>query len=381
MPLLDRTGWTATASSYYDAATTPDKALDGIDRVNETYWLSDVGFPHWIEVDMQAEKTINFVKVIGAYTRFKTPILWSQDLPYYVSIQVYVGGLWLTPMFAVWPPGPSDRTHYIYFPYVTTRYFRFNALYGGSYNRAAFAEIYAGLLGNGDDCKYYYHARPTQFGTMYTEKQGYGGETIGVIDYNERGGGNGYVCPPLPTPNDLDTEQKVAQRIRVWETGPLNWYPEMLAWNYTLPANYPSIPGLESISVVVEGTFALASNTPPMMLDLELSPNFGSNQGFFDFTLPWYINGEERWIPRIHTFWRPPDDPTASVNLESIPDLVMHHWIWHSLKGKSPEGAEAVDVSHFGTLLGGEVATDAYLLIVWKQKFEAPAAITNNYTR
>jgi hypothetical protein len=117
MPDLDRSAWTATASSYYeeysgDLRTTPDKAIDGINMLNSTFWISDAGFPQYLEIDMGADHEITYVKCFKAKTRFYSPIFWAQDHPSYVAVEFYTGGGWIEVARQVWPN--IGDPHYIY---------------------------------------------------------------------------------------------------------------------------------------------------------------------------------------------------------------------------------------------------------------------------
>jgi hypothetical protein len=368
MPDLDRSYWTATASSYYDADTSPDKALDGINRQNATFWISDAGFPQYIEIDMHADHELTYIKVFKANTRFYSPVFWGQSHPSLVQVKLYIDGAWVVAGEQVWPS--VGDPHFVYIeptnPPTLVSKFRLYALddFGRpSYHRFAVSEIYAGKLVGGDPCVFYYKAHPKQFDKL----QPGNALDVGYVDWNETDLGNEVaLCPPrkITEPPYLFTlTYPVKQQVRVWHTASLAWYPEMLAWDWDFPSDgfladlfgyppggqdpytWPNVPGLESVSMGASGNgvdpwFRLARPTAqPMICDLELSANMGSNQGYFDFRLPWYYDGTERIFPAVYKLWALPNIQNGevdSVTLEDLGTFVSHNWIWHSLSGGSP---------------------------------------------
>jgi hypothetical protein len=230
----------------------------------------------------------------------------------------------------------------------------------GTYHRFAVAEIYAGKLSPGDSCVFYYRAHPKQFAKL----QPGNAFDVGFVDWNEVDVDN-YVplCPPrsiTEPPYLFMLTNPIKQQARVWHTGSTAWYPEMLAWDWTFPSDsfladilgyppegqapysWPNVQGLESVSIVVEGDgvnpWFHPSSVPvqPIVCDLELSANYESNQGYFDFRLPWYYDGDERVFPWVYRLWGLPslqNGAVDSLTLDDLATLVSHNWIWHSLPG------------------------------------------------
>lgn len=64
---IDRSNWTATASSSYpgEGPGTPEGVIDGDlnTKWHSSYWPEDLPFPHWLEFDMKASYRVNKIQL------------------------------------------------------------------------------------------------------------------------------------------------------------------------------------------------------------------------------------------------------------------------------------------------------------------------------
>ena len=140
---LSRSGWTASASSYYDPTTyAASKALDG--NSGTIYHSANAGTPGTFDIDMQSAQTFNAIRIV---TRQDS----RTDL---VGYEIYVsddGSTWgsYVKQGVMTNGGPEDQYIYLDSSY-SKRYVRIKALSAGngtSPNSAfAFNEVYVGSV-------------------------------------------------------------------------------------------------------------------------------------------------------------------------------------------------------------------------------------------
>lgn len=382
MPLLDRTGWTATASSTYDTGTpgqcAPGKALDGINVQNNSFWISDHSngvndlFPHWIAVDMLTPREISYLKYVPALTRFFTPIFWGQNVPCHVRAYVSNDGAnWTLVGEQVWPD--DNRTHYVYFTENgvltahTARYFKLEgvtdlghggALGTGGYHRMACAEIYAGKLEEGDDYKVYWKAHPKTLEDLTPFIEGAGNN--GQVDYLSL-----QIDPINPT--DLTLAHLLAA-IRVWHTSGLAWYPEFCCtfWDFPTewhgePIDWKDLP-LETVSVFVEGR-KLDAASVGTAYDFGLIDHRGSTQGLFDFLGHWAVDFGD-FDPRVGTMLFNTPNWEGDLTAAALETCYSNLLIMASIHQTAPSHADA-DVSRL-------IVEGHYFLVVYGDIYTAP---------
>ena len=344
MPDLNRTGWTATASSFYDAATTPAMALDGINiyQGNATFWLSEQGFPHWIAIDMGSPRTFNYVKYVAGSVRFYPPVLWGQANPLVARIYTSTNGVdWTLRKEQVWPGIGMDIDWVVLDAPVTARYFKLEGSTAGysphGYDRMICAEIYAGLLALGETYKHYQKIRPmiSEDLTPYII-----GDPLnnGIIDSVWAGAGSAGV------------------HSRLWRTGPLSYYPEVTFSNWMLPAGWESL-GVESILIIAEG-----SHTNGAYHDFTLVDQRTSVQTIFDFLMQWSFEGPfsgRRQAP----FYTSSGGWAAGMSAEVIAGMYSNMLLTGSISANAPDhdaNAWHLDI------------TDHYLLMTWYRTYYLP---------
>jgi hypothetical protein len=275
---LSRVGWTAAASSYYDAATSPDKALDGTDVQNSSFWISDANAPQSITIDMGSTQPFNYIKYQPGNTRFYDPVFWGQGNPAFVKVYISTNGsTWTLVGTEVWPN--EKRVEYVHFPPQSARYFKIEIISFDrrDYFRAVLAEVYAGWWDGQGQIKLYRKAHPRFVEDLspYTDPDHDQGETSNVTASNSQAGG----------------------KIKIWHTSGLATYPELLFTNWNLPHNWRNIPW-ETISMVIEGSHTEPS-WPGKVADFTLLNQRGSAQDIFDFEYAWYADSNADFTP-IH---------------------------------------------------------------------------------
>lgn len=342
---LNRYSWTASATSHYDSDTDADRTIDGYSSENYSNFISDAGMPQSITVDMGSLQTINYIRVVEANVRFYNPIYWGQPLPKRVKAYVSVDNItWTLAKEMAWPG--YGGTHWIEFPtsYVV-RYFRFEAtLVGGTYDRLAISEVYAGLLASGETYKYYHKARP-QFFEIHQEAE------------TEEEASHGWV--------DHFSGSPVVGKIRIWHTNPLAGdYPQVAMSIWDLPADWESL-ALESVSLVAEGQH-LDSPEVVTVSEFNLMPAPFSWGGGGD---DWFY-GTGDIAPQVDGLvFTDAGGWLWGCTQATLPDKFSNMTIWNSIS-QSALSHDDDDVSRL-------LITDHYFLVVWERTYE-PAYIAVN---
>lgn len=354
---LNRYAWSATATSYYDADTDPSKAIDGYDLENYSNWISDSGMPQSITIDMGSLQTINYIRVQESNSRFYVPIFWGQPLPNRVNAYVSVDNItWTMVREMVWPGygGTHWTTFYdvdgITLKNYTVRYFRFEAtLVGGTYDRLAISEIYAGQLAVGEQYKYYHKAHPQSFNIHQESK--------GEIDYFS-------LVPDSIYPANLQLG-KVEGKIRLWRTTPLALdYPQVAMSLWNLPTDWGTIV-LESVSIVAEGQH-LDSPEIVTVSEFNLKPTpFSWGTGGDD----WFY-GTGDIAPQVaYLVYTVASGWPAGWTQATLPNIFSNMTIWNSVNQTALSHDDA-DVSRL-------LIDDHYLYVVWELPYVPPVYPTD----
>jgi len=141
-PNLDRTGWTATASSSYAEELGASNVLDGD---HNTSWFVDNESQPYLEIDMGASKTIkgfsivpNYGFVSSIYDFLSMEVFVSNDNIVWRSQGVYAG----TATNSLSTPSNPDLKTVRFISPLAMRYVRFKIL-SGSNSYSGIGEIYA----------------------------------------------------------------------------------------------------------------------------------------------------------------------------------------------------------------------------------------------
>ena len=348
---LNRFAWTASATSHYDAATDASAAIDGYGLQNYSNWISDVGMPQSITVDMGSLQTINYIRVDHANVRFYDPIFFGQALPKRVKAYVSVdGSIWSMVQEMVWPE--YGDTHWIRFENnlagVSVRYFRFEATdCDGWYDRLAISEIYAGLLVSGEIYKHYLKARPQTLEDLSPLLDPTSAN--GVVDY-------------------LTASPEIEAKIRIWKTRGLAYYSEVCCSGWSLPSDWMTLT-LESVSAVVEGQH-LNSSTVFTQAWFAFLDHRDSAQFTFGFFTPWSnVGGDiapqvQSLMYRDDTGWGT-DGSGNTLSKALVQTLFSNLLIFNSVSQDA--------VSHDDADVSRLLVDDHYLLVVWNEPYVPPA--------